>query len=155
MSSNNRHIDQQRPPVGVLVMAYGTPAGLEQVETYYTHIRHGRRPTPELLADLQNRYQAIGGVSPLLEHTRTQINGMQTALDAIAPGRFRTILGMKHVSPFIEESVAELARDGVQRIIGLVLAPHYSSMSVEEYLQRARAAVRNTITSPVLTHKRK
>ena len=78
---------------------------------------------------------------------------MQTALGALAPGRFRTILGMKHVSPFIEESVAELARDGVQRIIGLVLAPHYSSMSVEEYLQRARAAVRNTITSPVLTQK--
>jgi len=141
MSFNNRHIDQQRAPVGVLVMAYGTPAGPEQVETYYTHIRHGRRPTPELLADLQNRYQAIGGVSPLMEHTRAQVNGMQTALDAIAPGRFRTILGMKHVHPFIEESVAELARDGVQRIIGLVLAPHYSSMSVGEYMQRARAAL--------------
>src|SRR5260370_20093010 len=120
-------------------MAYGTPAGLEQVETYYTPIRHGRRPTPELLADLQNRYQAIGGVSPLMEHTRAQVNGMQTALDALAPGRFRTILGMKHAPPFIEESVAELARDGVQRIIGLVLAPHYSSMSVGEYIQRARA----------------
>ena len=141
MSSNNRRIDQQRAPVGVLVMAYGTPAGLEQVETYYTHIRHGRRPTPELLADLQNRYQAIGGVSPLMEHTRAQVHGMQTALDAIAPGRFRTILGMKHVPPFIEESVAELGRDGVQRIIGLVLAPHYSSMSVGEYIQRARAAL--------------
>lgn len=126
---------------GVLIMAYGTPAGPEQVEAYYTHIRHGRKPTPELLADLQNRYQAIGGVSPLMEHTRAQVHGIQTALDAIAPGRFRTILGMKHAAPFIEESVAELARDGVQRIIGLVLAPHYSSMSVGEYIQRARAAL--------------
>src|SRR5258708_14788461 len=134
MSSNNRHIDQQRAPVGVLVMAYGTPAGPEQVETYYTHIRHGRRPTPELLADLQNRYQAIGGVSPLMEHTRAQGHGMKTALDAIAPGRFRTILGMKHVSPFIEESVAELARDGVQRIVGLRLAPHSSTISVRSYI---------------------
>src|SRR5260370_7241580 len=141
MSSNNRHIEQQRAPVGVLVMAYGTPAGLEQVETYYTHIRHGRRPTPELMEDLENRYQAMGGVSSLMEDKRGQVNGMQTVLDAIAPGRFRTILGMKHVSPFIEESVAELARDGVQRIIGLVLAPHYSSMSVGEYMQRARAAL--------------
>ena len=126
---------------GVLIMAYGTPAGPQQVETYYTHIRHGRRPTPELLADLQHRYQAIGGVSPLMEHTRAQVHGIQTALDTIAPGRFRTILGMKHAAPFIEESVAELARDGVQRIIGLVLAPHYSSMSVGEYIQRARAAL--------------
>ncbi len=141
MASTHRHLDQQRAPVGVLVMAYGTPAGLEQVETYYTHIRHGQRPTPELLADLQHRYQAIGGVSPLLEHTGAQVHGMQTALDAMAPGRFRTILGLKHVSPFIEESVAELTRDGVQRIIGLVLAPHYSRMSVGEYMQRARAAL--------------
>src|SRR5260370_21319565 len=135
MLSNNRHIDQQRAPVGVLVMAYGTPAGLEQVETYYTHIRHGRRPTPELLADLQNRYQAIGGVSPLMEHTRAQANGMQTALDALAPGRFRTILGMKHVAPFIEERMAELARDGVQSTIGLVLAPHYPRMRRADYIQ--------------------
>src|SRR5260221_5088713 len=130
MSSNNRHIDQQRAPVGVLVMAYGTPAGLEQVETYYTHIRHGRRPTPELLADLQNRYQAIGGVSPLMEHTRAHVNGMQTALDALAPGRFQTILGMKHAPPFIEESVAELARHGVRSLIGLALCPHYFSTRV-------------------------
>lgn len=141
MSSNNHHIDRQRAPVGVLVMAYGAPAGPEQVETYYMHIRHGRRPTPELLADLQHRYQAIGGISPLMKHTHAQVHGLQTALDAIAPGRFRTMLGMKHAPPFIEESVAELARDGVQRIIGLVLAPHYSSMSVGEYMQRARTAL--------------
>src|SRR5260370_22263543 len=76
-----------------------------------------------------------------MEDTRAQVDGMQMALDVIAQGRFRTILGMKHVSPFIEESVAELAMDGVQMIIGLVLAPHYSSMSVGEYIQRSRAAL--------------
>src|SRR5260370_41928642 len=135
MSSNHRYIDQQRAPVGVLVMAYGTPAGLEQVETYYTHIRHGRRPTPELLADLHNRYQAIGGVSPLMEHTRAQVDGMQMALDVIAQGRFLTILGMKNVSPFIEESVAELVRDGGQRVSVQVLARHYSSCSSVELIQ--------------------
>src|SRR5260370_26197079 len=130
MSSNYRHIDQQRARVGVLVMAYGTPAGLEQVETYYTHIRHGRRPTPELLADLQNRYQAIGGVSPLMEHTRAQVHGMQTVLDAIAPGRFRTILGMKHVSPFIKESGLDFPRTGCQRLFDLCLPPHNASITV-------------------------
>src|SRR5258708_18168044 len=85
-----------------------------------------------------------------MENTRAQVHGMQTALDAIAPGRFRTILGMKHVSPFIEESVAELARDGVQRIIGLVLAPHYSSMSVGEYIQRARSALPASLPFPAI-----
>lgn len=122
-------------------MAYGTPAGPEQIEAYYTHIRHGHKPTPALLAELRGRYQAIGGVSPLMEHTRAQLDGIQMALDALAPGRFRAILGMKHASPFLEESATELVRDGVERIIGLVLAPHYSSMSVGEYMQRARAAL--------------
>jgi ferrochelatase len=133
--------EQKQAPAGVLVMAYGTPAGPDQLESYYTHIRHGRTPTPELLEELRGRYQAIGGVSPLLEHTCVQVQGIQAALDAHVPGRFRTILGMKHASPFLEESVAQLVQERAQRIIGLVLAPHYSTMSVGEYLQRARAAL--------------
>ena len=126
--------------VGVLVMAYGTPAGPEKIEAYYTHVRRGHRPPPELLADLQHRYQAIGGSSPLFEHTRSQANGIQAALDQLDPGRFHVTLGMKHAPPFIEDGVNELVTSGVQRIIGLVLAPHYSTMSVGEYTSRAQAA---------------
>ena len=138
-------IDLQSPPIGIIIMAYGTPAGPEQIEAYYTHIRHGRKPSPEQLADLQYRYQSIGGVSPLIKHTHDQINGIQAALDAISPGHFHTMLGMKHCAPFIEESVQALAQCGVQHIIGLVLAPHYSSMSVGEYIHRARSATPPTI----------
>ena len=58
--------------LGVVVMAYGTPATPDDVEAYYTHVRRGRPPTPELLADLQRRYAAIGGTSPLLDVTRRQ-----------------------------------------------------------------------------------
>ncbi|HEU5378974.1 MAG TPA: ferrochelatase, partial [Ktedonobacteraceae bacterium] len=111
--------EQKQAPVGVLVMAYGTPAGPEHLEAYYTHIRQGRKPAPELLDELRRRYQAIGGISPLLEHTRVQVQGIQTALETLAPGRFRTILGMKHAPPFLEESVAKLVHEGVQHIIGL------------------------------------
>lgn len=121
-------------------MAYGTPSSPEQVEAYYTHIRHGHAPTPALLAQLQERYRAIGGVSPLFEHTQRQLNGIQAALDAAEPGRYRCILGMKHTRPFIEESIQTLVESGVQHIIGLVLAPHYSSMSVGEYMARAQQA---------------
>jgi ferrochelatase len=121
-------------------MAYGTPAEAGQLEAYYTHIRHGHRPAPQLLEELRRRYQAIGGLSPLLEHTRTQVQGLQAALDAREPGRFRTTLGMKHAPPFLEEAVAGLVQQDVRRIIGLVLAPHYSSMSVGEYVQRAQTA---------------
>jgi ferrochelatase len=117
--------------VGVLVMAYGTPAAPDDVETYYTHVRRGRPPTPELLADLQRRYAAIGGTSPLLEVTRRQVAGLQAELG----DGFRVELGMKHAPPFIEDAVAALAT--VDRAVGLVLAPHYSAMSVGEYATRA------------------
>jgi ferrochelatase len=152
MPTSKHTIDRQSSPIGVIIMAYGTPAGPEQVEAYYTHIRHGRKPTPEQLADLQHRYQAIGGISPLIKHTRDQIDGIQAALDATSLRRFRAILGMKHSSPFIEESVQALAQSGVQRIIGLALAPHYSSMSVGEYMQRARSATPSTIPFSAINH---
>ncbi|MCZ7526815.1 MAG: ferrochelatase [Acidimicrobiia bacterium] len=125
---------------GVLVMAYGTPGGPEDVEAYYTHIRRGRPPTPELLADLGRRYEAIGGISPLARRTEAQRAGIEAALHDRAPGRFAVVLGQKHAPPFIEDAVADLARAGVRRAVGLVLAPHYSRLSVGEYHERARTA---------------
>ncbi|MFN2608333.1 MAG: ferrochelatase [Acidimicrobiales bacterium] len=123
-------------PTGVLLMAYGTPATPADVEAYYTHVRRGRPPTPELLADLQRRYDAIGGTSPLLELTRAQANGLAAALG----DGWVVELGMKHAPPFIEDGVAALAGRGAHRVVGLGLAPHYSSMSVGEYASRAKAA---------------
>ena len=118
-------------------MAYGTPSGPDDVERYYTHIRHGRPPAPELLTELQDRYDAIGGISPLLATTRAQAAGIASALEAEEPGRFVVALGQKHSAPFIEDGVAELLGQGVERIVGLVLAPHFSTMSVAQYASRA------------------
>lgn len=128
-------------PIGVLLMAYGTPAGPDDVERYYTHVRRGRPPTAELLADLRRRYDAIGGVSPLLEITRAQAAGIQAVLDRRQPGHFRVVLGMKHAPPFVEDAVAELRGANAKRAVGLVLAPQYSSASVGEYAARAEAAL--------------
>jgi ferrochelatase len=125
----------------VLVMAYGTPAGLDDVEAYYTHIRRGRAPTPELLADLVRRYQAIGGVSPLREITERQAAGLQVQLDHREAGRFAVFLGMKHASPFIEDAAERILASGHDDIVGLVLAPHHSGLSVGQYHERARAAL--------------
>ncbi len=116
---------------GVLVMAYGTPRDLDDVERYYTDIRHGRPPPPELLAELIDRYRAIGGRSPLLEITEAQRMGLEKRLDGVS-----TYLGQKHSPPFIPDAVRAMADDGVDRIVGLVLAPHYSKMSVGDYRRR-------------------
>jgi ferrochelatase len=117
-------------------MAYGTPATPDDVEAYYTHVRRGRPPTPDLLDDLRRRYEAIGGTSPLLERTREQAAGIQAALGE----SYRVELGMKHAPPFLEDGVAALAAAGTTTIVGLVLAPHYSALSVGEYAKRAETA---------------
>ena len=126
--------------MGVVVMAYGTPARPEDVADYYTHIRRGRAPTPELLADLERRYEAIGGISPLAQRTEAQRVALQAALDERAPGRYRVALGQKHAAPFIEDAVDALRAEGVDSLVGLVLAPHYSRSSVGTYQERAAAA---------------
>lgn len=126
--------------LGVAVMAYGTPASPADVEAYYTHIRRGSAPTPEQLADLTRRYDAIGGISPLAARTEAQRAALEAALEARAPGRCRVVLGQKHAAPFIEDAVATLVDDGVDAIVGLVLAPHYSRFSVGQYQERLSAA---------------
>jgi ferrochelatase len=125
----------------VLLMAYGTPRHPDEIEAYYTDIRRGRPPTPEALADLVARYAAIGGVSPLARLTEAQRDALQTALDELAPARFSVALGLKHADPKVEATAAELAAGGAATIVGLVLAPHYSSYSIGQYLERARAGV--------------
>jgi len=124
----------------VLLMAYGTPRTPAEIEPYYTDIRRGRAPTPEQLADLVARYDAIGGISPLAARTEAQRDALQVALNEIAPDKYDVVLGLKHAAPMIETAVSDLAASGYQHIIGLVLAPHYSSFSIGQYMDRTRKA---------------
>ncbi|MBO7745444.1 ferrochelatase [Paenibacillus sp. MWE-103] len=127
------------PKIGVLVMSYGTPESMDGIAEYYTHIRRGHAPTPEQLAELTARYEAVvGGVFPLRENTNRQADGLQAALDAAAPGRYAVYQGLKHARPYIEDGVAAMAENGVKQAVGIVLAPHFSTMSVGSYMQRAR-----------------
>jgi ferrochelatase len=120
-------------------MAYGTPRSKEEILPYYTDIRRGRPPTDEQLHDLTNRYEAIGGLSPLKQLTEDQRDALQDELNSISPHQFQVFLGLKHASPFIEETVAEVVELGYKKIVGLVLAPHYSSYSIGQYMDRVRA----------------
>jgi ferrochelatase len=124
--------------VGVLVMAYGTASGPEDIERYYTDIRGGRAPSQEHLRELTERYAAIGNVFPLLETTRKQAEGLVAELNAgEGEVRFRAYLGMKHSPPFIQDGVARIREDEIERAVGIVMAPHWSGMSVETYVERA------------------
>lgn len=125
---------------GLLVMSYGSPASPDDIEDYYTHIRRGRPPSPEQLAELRGRYEAIGGISPLVERTRSQAAALAAALEEADAGGWLVGLGNKHSPPYIEDGLAELAEAGVREVIGLVLAPHFSKASVGGYHERATAA---------------
>lgn len=133
-------MSNEQSRLGLIVMAYGTPRSPAEIEPYYLHIRRGRPPTPEQLADLIMRYDAIGGISPLAQRTEAQRGALEAALEAEMPGRWRVVLGQKHAAPFIEDAVAELAAEGITEAVGLVLAPHFSGFSVGEYQRRAAEA---------------
>lgn len=134
----------------VIAMAYGTPETPADLERYYTHIRHGRRPSADLLAQLRDRYEAIGGRSPLLEITAAQASGLRTALHGAGHEDVEVVLGFKHAPPFLEDTARDLVLAGVERVVGLVLAPHYSSMSVGEYCSRVTAALGDGPGTPSL-----
>ncbi len=120
-------------PIGVLVMAYGGPASLEEIPGYLADIRSGRPTTPEVLEEITNNYRRIGGSSPLLEISRSQANALQ---DRLGTDPYRVYLGMRHWSPWIEDVVGSMIDDGITRAVSIVLAPHYSSMSVRRYQQK-------------------
>ena len=122
-------------PVGVLVMAHGTPSTPEEIGPFYTAIRRGRPPTAEQLAELQARYGAIGGTSPLRERTAAEVAGLAAALESAEPGRFRVEFGAKHTAPSIEDAVAALATARVGEIVGLVLTPHQSNAWIGRVLR--------------------
>ncbi|MBI4279863.1 MAG: ferrochelatase [Armatimonadetes bacterium] len=127
--------------IGILLMAYGTPATLDDVEAYYTHIRGGRKPSPEHLEELLARYKAIGGRSPLLEITQRQAAGLEATLNRETPGTYRVYVGMRHAPPFIADVVVQMVGDRPERAIGVALAPHYSRMSIAAYIAAARKAL--------------
>ena len=99
---------------------------------YREFVASGRPPTAEQLGDLTRRYEAIGGTSPLAARTEAQRDALQQALDTRLPGRFLLQIGLKHADPKIEAGLAALTHEGADRVVGLVLAPHYSALSVGE-----------------------
>lgn len=133
--------------IGVLLMGYGTPGSLADVEAYYTDIRRGRAPSAEQLANLVARYERVGGVTPLREITFAQGEALESWLRA--SGRdVRVYVGMRHWHPFIAETVAKMAADGIGQAVGIVLAPHYSRMSIGAYKERAEEA--RTASAPTM-----
>lgn len=121
--------------LGLLIMAYGTPETLDDLEPYYTHIRGGRAPSPEALEELTERYRLIGEQSPLNVITRRQAVGTAQRLAHRLGTPVVAYVGNKHSRPFIGETVQRMVQDGIRRSVALVMTPQYSTMSVAGYQQ--------------------
>jgi ferrochelatase len=122
----------------VVLMAYGSPERLVDVPAYYADIRGGRPISPELMEDLVERYRRLGieDGSPLNAITEETRAALERALDGVP-----VFTGMKHWTPRIAEAAVAAMAVGADTIVGLVLAPHYSSMSIAGYRQQLEDAL--------------
>ncbi len=135
-------------PIGVLVMAYGGPNSLAEVEPYLLDVRGFRSTPAEVVEEVRRRYEAIGGRSPILERTRAQAAALGAALNA-GDGEFVVAVGMRHWYPYVADALAELAAAGVTRAVGLVMAPHYSRLSVDLYFRKVNEARAGIEIAPI------
>jgi ferrochelatase len=117
-------------------MAHGTPESVDQMAEYLTVVRGGRRPSPELVEEMRHNYAAIGGRSPLTELTEAQGAALQSRLGTGIP----VAVGMRNWRPYIKDAIETLTTRGADRIIGIPLAPQFSTLSVQKYADAAAAA---------------
>ena len=130
----------------VLVMAYGGPGRIDEVEPYLLDVRGGRPTKPQLVQEIRERYARIGGRSPILELTRAQAAAVARALGT----GFSVYVGMRHWHPYIAEAVEEIVGAGHGRVVGVVMAPHYSGMSVGAYEKKLLDAVQGRLDTALV-----
>ena len=118
-------------------MAHGTPSSLEEMPEYLKVVRGGRPPSAELIEEMTHNYKAIGGRSPLTDITLEQAGALAKRLGANVP----VIVGMRNWHPYIKEAMHQLATKNVDRIIGLPLAPQFSTLSVQKYMDAASSTL--------------
>jgi len=128
--------------IGVLLMAHGTPSSVDEMPEYLALVRGGRPASAELVAEMRHNYEAIGGRSPLTDITLAQADALRARLGPDMP----VAVGMRNWTPFIKDAIADLAARGVTRIIGIPLAPQFSTLSVQKYIDTARAALPESVT---------
>jgi ferrochelatase len=122
---------------GVLLMAHGTPASLDEMPEYLRLVRGGRPPSSELIEEMRHNYEAIGGRSPLTDLTMAQADALRGQLGVEIP----VAVGMRNWRPFIKDALADLAGRGATRIVGIPMAPQFSTLSVQKYVDAAKAAL--------------
>jgi len=118
----------------ILLLAFGGPRSLDEVESFLTRLFQGRKPSPEELEKIKERYRLIGGCSPLPKITQGQAKGLEESLNAKGYP-FKSYVGMRYSHPLIEETLKEILRDGIREVIAIPMAPFRSRGSTGAYIE--------------------
>ena len=127
------------PGAAVLLMAHGTPESVDQMADYLRLVRGGREPSAELIEEMTHNWEAIGGRSPLTDLTLQQGDALRAQLAADGLD-MPVIVGMRNWRPFIADAIRDIARIGARHIVGIPMAPQFSTLSVQKYIDAANAA---------------
>jgi ferrochelatase len=125
----------------VILLAYGGPESLDDIPEYLLDIRGGRHTPQHLIDEITERYRLIGSRSPLLEITQSVAIKLQREIG------LPVYVGMRHWSPFIKDVVAQMSADGIEHMVAICMAPHYSMLSIGKYKEQLDVAI-SAITDP-------
>ncbi len=129
-------------PIAVLIMAYGSPGSLNDIEPYLLNVRGGRPTPPPMIEAIRARYGAIGGRSPLLQITQSQASALDALLKEISPAQpFRVFVGMRHWHPYIQDAVQQIGEAGLAHVVALCLTPYTSTLSTQAYFDQLDRAL--------------
>lgn len=135
--------------IAVLLLAFGSPDSIESIEPFITNVMGGRKPSPNQLQKIKERYMMIGGHSPLLDITKRQAEALEKRLNSEIRNtkyEIQVFVGMRYWHPFIKDTLNEIKNSGAERIIAIVMAPHYSKVSTGGYINALNEA-RNELLS--------
>ena len=133
-------VSDHKNKIAVLLMAHGGPDSLDDIEPFLCHIMKGRTPSPDIIATVKDRYQQIGGKSPLLNITNQQAEALESKLNQRGTP-FRVYSGMRHWSPYIKDVVREILDEKPSHLVAISMAPQYSRLSVGAYIEAVRGAL--------------
>lgn len=140
-----------RPPTAVLLMAHGAPNSVNDIPLYLKNIRGGTESSPEVIAMIRERYERIGGSSPMLDITRGQAEALETFVNQ-GQEAFKVYVGMRNWSPYIRDAVQQMVDDGVKKVFVLCLAPQYSMWSTERYFTSFKEALKECAAEDLEVH---
>jgi ferrochelatase len=128
------------PDAAVLLLAHGTPESVGQMADYLRLVRGGREPSRELIEEMTHNWEAIGGRSPLTDITLQQADALRAQL-SVDGLDVPVVVGMRNWRPFIADAIRDIERTGATRIVGIPMAPQFSTLSVQKYMDAANAAL--------------